>query len=436
MQNSNNNNSVNEIYIQPQQITYQNNNEAQEDHNVSLSEHQNNLNYRQDNQRSEITYSQQNSLFNTNNLNFNKLIQIFVQMPNGRILSCDINKNEECLQQIEDQIQKKEGIPPKRYRLYQDSKLLNTISKKTIKKYSTLHLNIKCTNKIIVVYNNQRYIILVKLNDFVLKIKQQLEDNFDFPIKCQKLYFQGTQLEDQYTLFQYQIQKHPNPIVELKLQNLIYINQESKNRQFMNYLDIFQTIKNLKSLLIQKYPDLGKFHLLHNDVVLKDQFFLNMKDIKHLSILKLVEIKYLKFEIQTSTITLKIKKLDYETIYDIKKKIEQKLKYSIYTQHLFYKGEELENQKEIFECNIEENSKLYLFNNLYLLINCNFDVFPIIIIANKKVQELKQKINELNSQMLPDYFQLKYNGEILKDDIQLSYYNVQNFDYIFMEFEI
>ncbi|CAD8120183.1 unnamed protein product [Paramecium sonneborni] len=437
MQTSNSNNSTNQIYLQPQQMTYQNNNDAQEDDNLSLSRHQINLFYKQDNQINEITSSQQNSLYNTDIVNFSKQIQIFVQMPNGRTLTCDVNKNEECLQQIVDLIQKREGIPPNSYRLYSGFKYLNKISNKSIKKYQTLHLNIKCSNlnNLIVIYNNQRYNIFVNLDGFVIEIKNQLQKKFDFPTKSQVLYFKDIQIEDNFKLSYYQIQKHST--VELQLQNLIYINQESQNRLFMNYLDIFQTIKYLKTQLNQQYPDLGYFHLLHNNVILQDKDLLKSYNIKHLSILKLVEINYIKFQIQTQTITFQIKKKYDQTIYDLKEEIEQKYQYSIDTQQLFYEGEELENQEKIFECNIQENSRLYLFNNLKLIVNCiNFNIFPIIINPNNKVYKLKQKINKLNSQMLSDYFILKYNGKILNDDEYLQYYNIKNFDYIFMEFEI
>ncbi|CAD8077823.1 unnamed protein product [Paramecium sonneborni] len=442
MQISNSDNSINTFQALSQQMNNQFTYEVLKDQNLSLNNNHNNLYDKEENQKDEMTFSKQGNLFNVNHPYFyeDRKIQIFVQIPNGRILSFDVNKNEEYLQQITGQILQREGIPPDRQKLYLGPKFLNKINSKTIQKNSTLHLKINCSNNIIVIYNNKRHIIKVNLNDCVCEIKHQLSINFNYPINSQVLYYKNIQLQENIKLFYYKIQKHS--IVLLKLKNLIYINQASKNRKIMVNLDEKLTIKNLKTRLNQKYCDLGDFHLIYKNQILKNENLLLFYDISDFSILELVELKYIKFSIQTQSISLQIKKEQYETIQDIKNEIESQSKFPVDKQHLFYKGKELESNLRIVDCNIEEDSKLYLFNNLKTLYEItiidsdDFDDFIIKINPNNKVYELKQKISDNYSLMSPDFYILRYNGKILKDEKDLSYYNIQNFDIIFIESQI
>ncbi|CAD8139692.1 unnamed protein product [Paramecium octaurelia] len=433
-------NSINVFQMHSKQKNDQFAKETMDDHNLTQSEHQANLYEKEDPQKEEMTFSHQGSMFHNANPSCDEdsSIQVFVQTPNGRVLSLGVNNNFDYLEQITDQIQQKEGIPPQRQKLYLGPKILDKINSKTIKKNSTLHLKICSSNSIIVVYNNQRHFIDINLNDCVNDIKLKLLQQYEYPFHSQLLFFKGKQLKEDFTLHYYNIQKHS--IILLKLQNIVYINQASTDRLFMRNLESQMSIKEFKKKLQSKYPDLGDFHLLYMDQILKDEKELWFYKIGDFSNLELVEKKYIKFSINIQNITLEIKKEQYETIRDIKNEIQSKLEYPVFKQHLFYKGQVLENEMRIINYKIEEDSKLYLFNNLKqpyeIVVIDRQDILEDILITitpNNKVYELKNKICESQSLISPYFINLYYRGRLLKDNKDLAYYNIENYDFIFMD---
>ncbi|CAK83144.1 unnamed protein product (macronuclear) [Paramecium tetraurelia] len=439
MQLSANYNSINVFQMQSEQKNNLFAKETMEDHNLTQSENQANLYEKEDHQKDEMTFLHQGGIFHNVNPSCDEdsSIQVFVQTPNGRILSLGVNNNVDYLEQITDYIQQKEGIPPKRQKLYLGPKILDKINSKTIKKNSTLHLKISSSNSIIVVYNNQRHFIDINLNECVRDIKFKLLQEYEYPFHSQLLIFKNRLLKDDFKLHDYKIQKHS--VILLKLKNFIYINQASKNRRFMRNLEAKMTIKEFKKKLQSKYTGLGDFHLLYRDQILKDEKELQFYNIADFSNLELVEKQYIKFSININNIKLEMEKEQYETIIDIKKEIQSQLEYPVFKQHLFYKGIELENDVRIIKYKIEEDSKLFLFNNLKqpyeIVIVDDFDDFVVNITLNDKIYALKNKICESQSLLFPNAIHLFYHGRLLKDNKDLAYYNIQNYDFISMEYD-
>ncbi|CAD8045527.1 unnamed protein product [Paramecium sonneborni] len=410
-----------------------------------------NIQYAQKNTQKQLFFLSQSDINdnyqeiqNFNQVNVN---QIFVMIPNGRILSLDINDEKPYLEQINQQIEQKEGIPSNRYNLFLGPKHINSSNSKKIKKFSTLHLRIHSEkNKIkkhpqyfiYVIYQNKTLIIEVNLMGFVSDIKHQLEKQYKFPKILQQLYLKNIQLQDDQNLQYYNINQHS--IFFLKLKEQIYIYLGSKNKIIREKLNDKQKIKDLKISLIQKYQDLKDYHVFYENQILDENKTLQFYNIIHESIIELIGKQYINFTIQIQCLILPMKIEQFQKILDIKKEIQQLLEFPINQQHLFYKGQEL-NDNETVQSKIEQDSNLYLFNDLkspykITIINKidNCKEFTVTVSPNDKVFQLKYKIC-LNQecQVPPEKQQLKFQGKFLKDYKDLSYYNIENFDYIILE---
>ncbi|CAD8129203.1 unnamed protein product [Paramecium sonneborni] len=221
-----------------------------------------------------------------------------------RVLSCDVNNNQECLQQIEDQIQNKKvylqiGID---YIWVLNSQIVRKLQRNfklcILIQNAVTRLLQQTISKDILNWSNLR-ILFLKLNNIwkIIQIFQQNLKNYIFRVSNQKIIIHYFSIRFKSILILLLNQNYKILFIQKIKKQLIY--------ELFRYVLDNQKFKNIIDL---NYSDLSYFHLLNNDVILKDKYLLSTYDINHLSILKLVEIKYIKFELQTQTLTFQIEK--------------------------------------------------------------------------------------------------------------------------------
>ena len=287
----------------------------------------------------------------------------------GKTLFIDANSSD-TIENIKEKIKDKEGILPKEYKLSFLGKKLEddkTLDFYKILNQTTLDL---VPNGIFQIFieniNGQKFNIDVEFFDTIKNIKEKIEDKEQIPVEQQILFFEGKILEDNQTIFYYNIQKES--IILLKLNIKIYVHF-IKGETFTLYVEPSDTIKTIKEKITKKEKiPIEKQKLIFDSQILEENRNLQFYNIKNESTLYISDsgskiIIYVKTWIGI-TLTLDIAESD--KISSIKKEIESKLKIFNDIQRLTYKGISLEDDKIFRDYNIPEFSTIDFVINFTL----------------------------------------------------------------------
>ncbi|XP_052216998.1 polyubiquitin-like [Dreissena polymorpha] len=147
-------------------------------------------------------------------------IKIIVRMVTGKTINLEVEPSA-SIANVKAMIQVKEGFPSNQQRLMFKGNELEDhhyLSSFNIQRDSTLHLQLKLKQIIIVKTNSGRMIPLeIFRSDSVRSVKTKIQDKEGIPAQIQRLIFNGCQLEDGRTLDDYNINDGSMLYVVLRL---------------------------------------------------------------------------------------------------------------------------------------------------------------------------------------------------------------------------
>jgi ubiquitin C len=278
----------------------------------------------------------------------------------------------------------------------------------------------------------------VEPSDYILNIKEKIQDKEDIPIGEQKLFFNGILLEDHKALSYYYVKKESTlhlVMLSLDFSNIIFVKKVDGNA-FTLMVELSDTIKSIKEKIEEKEgipQNLQKLFyngrpLVDSKITLANYYIQNLSTI-HLEIIttkqKIIFIKALDGKI----ITIDIRPSD--TIFNIKEKIYEKGGIPPNEQDLFFNRIQLEDAKTLSDYNIHNLSTVNLvilpfkIDNKIFVKTLDGKRITLDIQTKDTITNIKEKIQDKEG-ISPSEQKLYYIGRQLVDDRGLSDYYIKN----------
>ena len=367
-------------------------------------------------------------------------MQIFVKTRTEKTISLETKPSDTILD-LKEIIQNKEGIPADQQRLMFAGKELEdqyTLSNYNIQNESTLHMLLRVRDGMpifVKTLTGKTLTIKVEPSDTILVLKEIIQEKEGFPADQQRLMFAGKELEDQYTLSNYNIQNESTLHMLLRVRDGMPIFVKTLTGKTLTIkVEPSDTILVLKEIIQEKegFPA-DQQRLMFAGKELEDQYTLSNYNIQNESTLHMLLRVRDGMPIFVKTLTgktLTIKVEPSDTILVLKEIIQEKEGFPADQQRLMFAGKELEDQYTLSNYNIQNESTLHMllrvrdgmpiFVKTFTGKTTTFKVEP-----SDTILVLKEKVQEKEG-FPADQQRLILAGKELEDQYTLSNYNIQN----------
>ena len=357
-------------------------------------------------------------------------LEIFVQVMNQDIITLEVDSSD-TIGNLKEKIKDKKGFPAEEQLLFFQSKTQlkddRTVSDYNIQNKSTVKLSLQIYRLEVTILTEGRRPVTLEVNatDSILELKREIQDVTGVPLKKQCLSFAGIELENERTVFAYNIQNKSsiNLVVKIKVYLVTPLSQE-KMTLVLKPKDNIGSIKD-KIYAQTKIPSHRQV-LKFNDEELDDVHTLKYYNIESKSKLFLYEaIKIFVEMLNGTVVTLKLCKSN--TIEDVKVRLNLREDIPWDMQRLSFRGKPLRDSDSLSDLNIQNESILrYLVMiRIHVKMPNGYEISADVNLDDK-IRNVRDRIQSKGGIPPNQHCFLMYNEEKLVNTCTLRHYKLRN----------